>query len=194
MLAGAFGVDLDLRRHVRAGVFLLEHRERRELRIPQIAFKIRIARAFGERAFVAAVGPDQPAFLAHDDSGAGVLAHRQHAAGGDVGVLEEIIGDEFVVIGGFRILDDRFKALQMRRAKEMIDIGEGRFRERPHRLALHHQHLFAQDFFDAQAFGRDFSVRRRVLAERKQRGVLIRRRRMGGERGVHGDGCGVLYR
>jgi hypothetical protein len=34
------------------------------------------------------------ALLAHDDRGAGVLAHRQHAAGGDVGVLQQIEGDE----------------------------------------------------------------------------------------------------
>ena len=36
----ALGVDLDLRRHVRLGVLLLEHGERRELRIAQIALEV----------------------------------------------------------------------------------------------------------------------------------------------------------
>ena len=109
-VARALGVDLDLRRHVRARVLLLEHGERRELRIAQIALEIRVARALGERRLVVAVGPDQPALLAHDDRGAGVLAHRQHAAGGDIGVLEEIVGDELVVIRGLRVLDDVLEA------------------------------------------------------------------------------------
>ena len=102
----ALGIEFDLRRHVGAGVLLLEHRNRRELRIAQIAFQIGVARALGERRLVAAVGPDEPALLAHDDRGAGVLAHRQHAAGGDVGVLEKIVGDELVVIRRLRVLDD----------------------------------------------------------------------------------------
>ena len=39
----------------------------------------------------------------------------------------------------------------MRGAQQMIDVGEGRFRQRPHRLARHHQHFFAQDALDAHA-------------------------------------------
>ena len=105
-LAGALGINLDLRRHVRARVLFLEHGNRRELRIAQVAPEIRIARALGERRLVVAVGPDQPALLAHDDRGAGVLAHRQHAAGRDIGVLEEVEGDELVVVGSLRVLDD----------------------------------------------------------------------------------------
>ena len=153
MLARALGVDFHLRRHVRARVLFLEHRNRRELRVAEIALEIGVAGALGERRLVAAVGPDQPALLAHDDRGAGVLAHRQDAAGGDVGVLQKVIGDEFVVIRRFGILDDRLEARQMRRAKEMIDVGEGGFRQRPHRLARHHQHVFAEHALDAYAQG-----------------------------------------
>ena len=181
----ALGVEFDLRRHVRAGVLLLEHRNRRELRIAQIAFQIRIARALGQRRLVAAVGPDQPALLAHDDRGAGVLAHRQHAAGGDVGVLEKIVGDELVVVRRLRVLDDVFEAGKMRRAQQMIDVGERRLSQRAERLARHHQHVFAQHALDPHALGGDLAVGRLILAEREQRRVLIRRGRMGGEGGVH---------
>ena len=41
--------DLDLRRHVVGGVLLLEHRERRELRIAQVLFQVGVARAAGQR-------------------------------------------------------------------------------------------------------------------------------------------------
>ena len=182
----ALGVKLDLRRHVGARVLLLEHRDRRELRIAQIALEIRVARALGERRLVVALRPDQPALLAHDDRGAGVLAHRQHAAGGDIGVLEKIEGDELVVIRRFRVLDDGFERSQMRGAQQMIDVGESGFRQRAQRLARHHQHLLAQDLFDAQTVGGDFAVGRGVLAEREERGVLVGGRWMGGEGGVHG--------
>jgi len=38
--------------------------------------------------FVTPVGEHLLAALAHDDRGAGVLAHRQHASGGDAGILQ----------------------------------------------------------------------------------------------------------
>ena len=102
----ALGIDLALRRHVVGGVFLLIHRQRRHLRIAQIAAQIGVARALAQRRLVVAVGDDARTLLAHDDRGAGVLAHRQHAAGGDVGVLQEIERDELVVVAGLRVIED----------------------------------------------------------------------------------------
>ena len=126
----ALGIKLDLRRHVRAGVLLLEHGDRRQLRIAQIAPEIRIARPLGQRRLVVAVGPDQPALLAHDDRGAGILTHRQHATGGDIGVLEEVVGDEFVVIGGLGVFDDVLEAGEVSWAQQVIDVGERGLGER----------------------------------------------------------------
>ena len=94
----ALGVDLALRRHVVGGVFFLIHRQRRHLRIAQIAAQIGVARAFAQCRLVVAIGDDVAALLAHDDRRTGVLAHRQHAAGRDIGVLQEIEGDELVVV------------------------------------------------------------------------------------------------
>ena len=141
----ALRVDLDLGRHVVAGVRLLEHRERRELGIAQVLFEIGVARAFGERRLVLAVGPDQPALLAHDDRGAGVLAHRQHAAGGDVGVLEEIKGDEAVIIGGLGVVEDGAQLLEMPWPQQMIDVAKRRLRKRAQRLARDHDDILAHD-------------------------------------------------
>ena len=158
VLARALGVKLDLRRHVRARVLLLEHRDRRELRIAQVALEVGVARALGERRLVVAVGPDQAALLAHDDRGAGVLAHRQHAARRDVGVLEEVVGDELVVVRRLRVLDDALERGEVRGAQQMIDVGERRLRERAQRLARDDDDVLAHDALDAQAVGRDLAV------------------------------------
>ncbi len=169
----AFGVDLALRRHVVGGVFLLIHRQRRNLRIAQVAAQVRVARALAKCCLIVAIGENARAFLAHDDRGAGVLAHRQHAAGSDVGVLQEIEGDELVVVAGFLVIEDAAQLLEMTGPQIMIDVAERGLRQRPQRLARHHQHVPAQHLLDPHAFGRDFLVRRGVLAERKQRRVLV---------------------
>src|SRR5579875_1310932 len=93
----ALRIDFDLRREVGLGVFLLEHRERSELRIAQIILFIGIFDAFGERALVHAVSKNKPALLPHDDGRAGILAHRQYAARRNICILQKIKGDEFVV-------------------------------------------------------------------------------------------------
>ena len=160
----AFGIDLALRRHVVGGVLFLIHRQRRDLRVAQIAPQIRIARAFRQRGLVLAVGDDVAALLAHDDRGAGVLAHRQHAAGGDIGVLQKIEGDELVVVARFLVVEDRAQLLQMSRPQIVIDLAEGRLRQRPQRLARDHQHVLAQDLLDPDALGRDLLVGRGVRA------------------------------
>ena len=73
--------------------------------------------------------------------------------------------------------------------EQMIDVGERRLRQRPDRLALDHQHVAAEDFFDADAVvgeARDVSelaVGRAVLAQREQRRVAVGR----------DDGCGGVH-
>ena len=182
----ALGVDLDLRRHVVLGVLLLEHGEGRELRIAQVLLEIRIARALRQRGLVAAVGPDQPALLAHDDGGAGVLAHRQHAARRDVGVLEKFIGDEPVVIARLRVVEDGAQLLEMTRAQKMIDVDERGLRERAQRLRRNHEHVLAENLLDLHGLcARDLAIRRLVLAQREQGRVVVGRRG-DGYGGVHG--------
>src|SRR3982074_1032673 len=70
----------------------------------------------------------------------------------------------------------------------MIDVAECGFAERPQRLARYHQHVLAQHLLDPHAFGRDLLVGRGVLAERKQRRVLVRR-----NGGWIGDGGGGVH-
>ncbi len=131
----ALRIDLALRGHVVLRVLLLEHRQRRHLRVAQVALQVRIARALGQRRLVVTLGDDARALLAHDDRRAGVLAHRQHAAGGDVGVLQEVEGDELVVVGGFLVVEDVAQLLQMPRPQVVVDVDERGLGERAQGVA-----------------------------------------------------------
>ena len=123
------------------------------------------------RRLVVALGPDQAALLAHDDGGAGVLAHGQDAAGGDVGVLQEVVGDELVVRGRLRIVEDRGELPQMARAQEMVDVDEGLLGEGPDRLRRDRHELAPAEPLDPHAVAAELAVRGRVGAEGKE-GVM----------------------
>jgi hypothetical protein len=86
LTARVLGVELDLGRQVGAGVALVPHGERRELGVAQVQPGVRLVHTLGDGLLVGAVGEHVPAALAHHDRRAGVLAHRQHAAGRDVRV------------------------------------------------------------------------------------------------------------
>jgi hypothetical protein len=85
---------------------------------------------------VATVGEHVAAALAHDDGGAGVLAHREHAARGDVGVAQQVGRDEAVVGRRLRIVEDAPQLGQVRRSQVVGDVVHGRLREQPQCLGL----------------------------------------------------------
>ena len=126
------------------------------------------------------------ALLAHDDRGAGVLAHRQHAAGGDVGVLQKIVGDELVVVACFLVVEDVAQLLQMPRPQVVVDVDERGLASARSASRDDHHHLLAHHRLDPHAVGRNLLVGRLVLAERKQRRVLVGRDFRERTGGVHG--------
>ena len=100
------GENLDLGREVGAGVLLLEHAQGGQLAVAEVGLLIGFGNAGRERGLIVAFGPHLMPLLAHDDGGAGVLAHRQDPTGGDVGVFEHVERDETVVVRGFRVVED----------------------------------------------------------------------------------------
>ena len=122
VLVAVDGGDLDLGRQVGAGVLLLVHRERRHLAVAQVRREVGLLDPGGDRRLVAAAGEHELALLALDDRGAGVLAHRQHAAGGDRGVLQQVEGDEPVVLAGLGIVEDLAQLGQVLGAQEVGDV------------------------------------------------------------------------
>jgi hypothetical protein len=168
-------IDLDLRRQVRARVDLLEHRQRRELRIAEVLLEVGVPHALGDGGLVLAVGEDEAALLAHHDRRPGVLAHGQHAARGDVGVLQKVVGHELVVRGRLGVVEDGGELLQVARAQQVVDVDEGLLGELPDRAALDGHHLAGADALDAHPVAGQLAIRRRVGPEREQL-VLARHR------------------
>jgi hypothetical protein len=91
------GGDLDLGRQVGARVDLLPHRQRGHLRVAQVRRLVGLEDAPGDGLLVAAARDDALAPLALDDGGARVLAHGEHAARGDGGVLQQVERHEAVI-------------------------------------------------------------------------------------------------
>ena len=92
--------------------------------------------AAGDRGLVAAAGEHELALLAHDDRGAGVLAHRQHAAGRDGRVLQQLERDEPVVGRRLGVVEDRAQLREVPGPQEVRDVAHRLGREQGQRLGL----------------------------------------------------------
>ena len=172
------GVDLDLCRQIVAGVLLLEHRQRRELRVAQVLLVVGALDAFGDGLLVTAVRHHEATLLAHDDRGAGILAHRQDTACGDVGVFQKVEGDETVVRRRLGIVQDLGELVEMAGAQEMVDVDHRLLGQQANRRAVDRQDLAAGKGLDADAVGRQLAVRRLVLGWLKHRLVVKTHRRL----------------
>ena len=153
-------VDVDLRRQVRAGVGLVVHRQRHGLRVAQVLLRVGLEDAAGEVLGVAAARPHALALLADDRRGAGVLAHRQHEAGGDLGVAQQRERDAAVVRRGLGVVEDRGDLRQVRGPVEEGDVAEGLASDERQRLGRDLEDLLALERRDRDEVGRDLAVRR----------------------------------
>ena len=115
-------VELDLRRQVGPGVLLLPRGQRRELGVAEVELGVGVVDAARDRLAVVGAGEHALRLLAHHDRGAGVLAHRQHAAGGDVDVLEQVERDEPVVARRLGVVDDPAQLRQVRGPQVVGDV------------------------------------------------------------------------
>jgi hypothetical protein len=102
---------------------------------------------------------------------AGVLAHRQDAAGRDVRVLEQVEGHESVVRRGLRVVEDRAELAQVGRPKQVRDVPHGLAGERRQRGRLDLEELSPAGGEGADAVRREEAVLGVVLTEREQVGV-----------------------
>ncbi len=117
--------QLDLGGEVGPGVDLLPHGERGHLGVAQVERGVGVVDAPGDGGLVAATGEHVLALLALDDGGAGVLAHREDAAGRDVGVLQQVEGHEAVVGRGLGVVEDVGELRQVAGAEQVRDVVHG---------------------------------------------------------------------
>ena len=114
--------DLDLGRKVRAGVDLAVHVEWCHLRVAQVVAQVHVVHTARDRGLVVARGEDVLAPLGLDDRGARVLTSGQYAAGGDVGVAQQVERHEPIVARGLGVVEDRADLRQMTGAQVVVDL------------------------------------------------------------------------
>ena len=171
-ILGTFGgVEVDLRRQVGAGVDLVEHVQRRGLRITQVFLGVGLVDALGNKLGVVGAGPDLLAFFGDHRGGAGVLAEGENAFGRDLGVLQERGGDVAVVGRGLGVVEDGGNLCEVLRAKE-----EGRVAHRLLRNEGEDVGVNLEDFATLEGRGGDAFFRKQAIlgvvrAERE--GVLV---------------------
>ncbi len=135
-------IQLNLARQIVAGVLFFEHGERGNLTIAKIIVIIGIQDPFGERGFILSIGPDTPPLLAHHDGGAGILAHRQHTARRNIGILQKVIGDETIIVGRFRVIQNLRQLRQMARPQQVINVAKRFFRQQAQPFRVDRDDLF----------------------------------------------------
>ena len=118
------GHDVELHRKVIAGIDLLEHRQRGHLRVAQVRLGVGAVHTPGQRLFLVAIHPDALTLLSEHQRSSGVLAHRQHTASGDIGILQQIERHEPVVRAGLRVIEDGAQLRQMSRPQKMRHVAE----------------------------------------------------------------------
>jgi hypothetical protein len=102
------------------------------------------------------------------ESSAPVLAHWQDAARRDVGVLEQLEGDEAVVRRGLGIVEDGAELLQMAGAQQVRDVVEGVGGQRRDRLRRHLQHRMAVEAGLRDMIAGELAVLRGVVGDLDQ--------------------------
>jgi hypothetical protein len=130
------GRDLDLGRQVGLRVDLVPHGERGQLAVAEVVALVGVEHPAGDRGLIAAAGEHVLALLALHDGGARVLAHGQHAAGGDAGVLQQVEGDEAVVGRRLRVVEDGPELAQVPGSQVVGDLVHGQGGEPGEHLGL----------------------------------------------------------
>ncbi len=95
------------------------------------------------------------------------LAHRQHAAGRDVGVLQELQRHVLVVSRRLAVVEDVAQLLEMAGAQQVGDVVECRSRQQGERLRIDCQHVLAVELGGADMVGRELAVGRGVRSRRE---------------------------
>mmetsp|Transcript_4288 Transcript_4288/g.10520 ORF Transcript_4288/g.10520 Transcript_4288/m.10520 type:complete len:256 (+) Transcript_4288:974-1741(+) len=133
------GVKINLCGQVGSCVDLVKSGERCHLRVAQVGLSVRVVDTLRDGFFVrTAQGPHVFALLAHHDRRSGILAARKHHTSSDVGILEELKGNETIVFGGLWIIQNVAQLLEMSRTQQMSNVT--------HRLAGQEFECFRIDF------------------------------------------------
>ena len=103
ILVALYSLDVNLCREVAACVHLVVHIERSILRVAQVVLCVGVVDTARQSLFVLEVGPYALSLLAVYDGSTGVLAERQDALAGSLGVAQELQSNVLVVLRSLRV-------------------------------------------------------------------------------------------
>ena len=124
VLVALRGLDVDLGGEVAAGVHLVVHVQRSVLAVAEILLRVGVEHSPAQGFLVLKIGPDALAFFAVDDGCAGVLAEGQHALHSALRIAQELQGHVFIVLAGFRVVQDRSHLLVVGAAEHELAVVE----------------------------------------------------------------------
>ena len=113
------------------------------MRVAQVVFGVGVVDAVRQRRFIAAAGPDALAFFPDDDCRTGILTGWQNAFRRDIGVTQELQGNVFIVLAGFRVAQNIGHLLLMRRTEHKRGVVECVLRQQRQRLRIHLEDLLS---------------------------------------------------
>ena len=166
--AGLSAVDVDLRRKVRAGILLVDHREGNHLRIAQVPLLVGLVDAPGDAGGIVGPGPDILALVADADRRTRILTGREFALGGHALVQQHRVGHELVVVRRFGIIEDVAEFLQVRRTQVERNVAVSGLRQQFQTLRVDLQDLAPVALDDLHVILRQKTVLRFVLLNRKR--------------------------
>ena len=134
-------LDVDLCGEVATGVHLVVHRQRSVLRVAQVVLCIGIVNTTGKSFLILEAGPYLLTLLTMDDGGTGVLAERQHALHGCLGIAEELQSHILVILRGLGIFQDGGHLLIVLATEHELTIVEALLCQQRQGLGSHFQDL-----------------------------------------------------
>ncbi len=91
--------------------------------------------------------------------------HMGSTAGGDIGVFQEVVGDETVIVGRFGVFENIGELLQMAGAQQMVDVGKSRFRKQAQPFGVDGQNFLSLERVDGDIIGSQLAVWGVVFAQ-----------------------------
>ena len=118
-------LDVDLGRKVTTGVHLVVHIQRCILRVTEIVLREGVEHTQAQGLFILETSPHLLSLLTMNDSGTRILAERQDALAGHLGITEELQSHILVVLRCLGISEDLGNLFVMLAAQHELHIVEG---------------------------------------------------------------------
>ena len=165
-------LDVDLGREVALRVDFLVHIQRSVLAVAKILLGVSLVNTLRESLGVIEAGPDLLSLFSVDNRCTCVLAERQFAFGGHLGVAQEAQSHVFVIVGSLRIAQDLGDLLVVCRPQKDVHIPESGVRKHSQSLRSHLKDRMPLELAKGHALARQLVVLSCVRSQLEHRSVF----------------------